>query len=92
VAKKGNVVVRYLRETRTELKKVNWPTRQETWRLTQIVLVVTVGMAIFLWLMDLLFSWWLSGVLGSDPWRIGLAFAMLAVLVVVGVVLGRRKD
>ncbi|HEC35819.1 MAG TPA: preprotein translocase subunit SecE [Anaerolineae bacterium] len=91
-ARKGNVLTRYLRETRAELQKVKWPTRQETWRLTQIVLVVTVVMAIFLWLMDVLFSWWLSGVLDSDPWRIGLGLVILALLVIVAVVLGRQRE
>jgi len=91
-AKKENAIIRYLRDTRTELRKVHWPTRQETMRLTQIVLTVTVGMAIFLWLMDVLFSWWLSGVLKSDPWRIGLSVVVLVISVVVGVVSGRRGE
>jgi preprotein translocase subunit SecE len=90
-AKKANALTRYLRDTRAELRKVNWPTRQETWRLTQIVLAVTVSMAAFLWLADLLFSWWLGGVLASDPWRIGLAVATLAAGVVVSVILGRQR-
>lgn len=92
VKKRDNTLVRYMRETRVELKKVHWPSRQETWRLTQIVLVVTVGMAVFLWLMDVLFSWWLGGVLASDPWRIGMAVAVLALAVVAGVVLGRQRE
>ena len=60
-------------------------------RLTQIVLAVTVGMAAFLWLMDVLFSWWLSGVLQSDPWRIGLSVATLVLSTIAGVVFGRRE-
>ena len=43
-----NAVVRYLRETRGELRKVTWPTRQESWRLTGIVLAVTIATAAFL--------------------------------------------
>ena len=91
-AKKENAVIRYLKETRVELRKVHWPTRQESWRLTQIVLVVTLSMAIFLWLMDTLFSWWLGGILASDPWRIGLAIAGLAFAVVAVVVLSRQRS
>lgn len=41
-------MVRYFRETRGELRKVTWPTREEAWRLTLIVLAVTAAMAIFL--------------------------------------------
>ena len=57
--KKGgdtNAVVRYLRETRGELRKVTWPTRQESQRLTAIVLGVTALMALFLGLLDFMFS------------------------------------
>jgi len=43
-----NALVRYFRETRGELRKVTWPTREEAWRLTLIVLGVTAAMAIFL--------------------------------------------
>lgn len=43
-----NALVRYFRETRGELRKVTWPTREEAWRLTLIVLGVTAAMAVFL--------------------------------------------
>ena len=36
-----NRIVRYIQETIGELKKVNWPTRQEAINLTVIVLIVT---------------------------------------------------
>ena len=51
-----NAVARYFRETRGEIRKVTWPTRQESWRLTAIVLGVTVATAIFLWVFDTIFS------------------------------------
>ena len=63
----GNAVIRYLRDTRAELRKVRWPTRQEAWGLTRIVLAVTVTMAIFMGLLDYLFSLELSGLVGKDP-------------------------
>ena len=47
-SKKQNVVQRFTRETVGELRKVSWPTRQEAWQLTMIVLVVLVIMAVFL--------------------------------------------
>ena len=52
----SNALVRYFRETRGELRKVTWPTRQESQRLTAIVLGVTAVMAIFLGLLDFIFS------------------------------------
>ena len=51
-----NAVVRYLRETWFELKKVSWPTRSEAINLTIIVVVVTTFLAIVLGLLDWLFS------------------------------------
>jgi preprotein translocase subunit SecE len=51
-----NALVRYLRETRGEIRKVTWPTRQESWRLTAIVIAVTILTAAFLWLFDTIFS------------------------------------
>jgi len=55
-AKPVNPVSRYFRETRGELRKVTWPTREESWRLTAIVLAVSTLMAAFLWVWDLVFS------------------------------------
>jgi len=54
--KPDNVVVRYLKETRAELRKVSWPTRQQATNLTVIVLAVTVAMAIFLGTIDFIFA------------------------------------
>jgi preprotein translocase subunit SecE len=51
-----NAVSKYIRETRGELRKVTWPTREESQRLTAIVLGVTIAMAIFLGLLDFIFS------------------------------------
>lgn len=54
--KKENRIVRYFKETRAELRKVTWPSRQETIRLTAIVLAVTIAMAAFLGLVDYAFT------------------------------------
>ncbi len=54
--KKSNPVIRYLRETRAELKKVTWPTRQEATKLTIIVLIVVAFMSALLGTLDYIFS------------------------------------
>jgi preprotein translocase subunit SecE len=51
-----NPISKYIRETRGELRKVTWPTREESLRLTAIVIGVTVAMSIFLCLLDFVFS------------------------------------
>lgn len=55
-ANQPNPIARYWKETRGELRKVTWPTREESQRLTVIVIGVTIAFALFLWLFDLLFS------------------------------------
>ena len=55
-AKKENVVIRYLKETRAELKKVNWPSRREATNLTLIVIAVTTFMALLLGTIDYVFA------------------------------------
>ncbi len=52
-----NPIVRYVRDTRAELSKVTWPTREEGTRLTVVVLIVTVVASLFLFSFDSLFSY-----------------------------------
>lgn len=62
-SKKQNAVQRLVRETVGELRKVSWPTRQEAWQMTLIVLAVLVIMAIFLGLIVDGIAGWLLGLL-----------------------------
>ncbi|MBE7532238.1 MAG: preprotein translocase subunit SecE [Ardenticatenaceae bacterium] len=55
-ANQPNPVVKYFREVRGELRKVTWPTRTESRRLTAIVVAVSLAFAVFLWLWDTIFS------------------------------------
>ena len=48
--------VTYLKEVKTELEKVDWPTREQTIRLTAIVIAVSVFAALFLGFADFLFT------------------------------------
>ena len=43
---------RWLRETRAELRKVTWPTREEALRLTYVVIGLSLAMGAVLGLMD----------------------------------------
>lgn len=54
--KQPNAVQRWISETRGELRKVTWPTREEAVQLTKVVLLVTFAMSAFLGLMDWLFN------------------------------------
>ena len=55
-AKKDNFIIRYFKETRAELRKVNWPSRQEALNLTLIVVAFTVFMAALLGIIDYIFA------------------------------------
>jgi len=59
-----NKLARYIRETTGELRKVNWPTRQEATNLTIVVLIVTFGMSAFLGILDFIFSKLVALILG----------------------------
>jgi preprotein translocase subunit SecE len=89
--KKENVVVRYLRDTRAELRKVHWPTRQEAWNLTKVVLMVTISMALFLGLLDYLFDRELGGIISRSAIAVGVAAVVVAAGVVAAVIMGRQS-
>jgi preprotein translocase subunit SecE len=81
--KQDNRVVHYFKETRAELKKVNWPNRTEAKNLTTVVLVVTVAMAIILFVFDQIASTLLKGVLVD---RDTVSIVILLVASVIGLV------
>ena len=43
----------FLQETRVELKKVTWPTRQDVVSTTGVVIATVFFFGVFLWLVDL---------------------------------------
>ncbi len=49
-------VLDYVRESRAELKKVAWPTKQQLWYSTVIVVVVTAIASAYLGLVDLVLT------------------------------------
>ena len=53
---KSGGIVQYFREVRGEVRKVTWPSREETIRLTGIVLAVTAVMTVILFAFDWTFS------------------------------------
>ena len=46
----------FLQESKQELLRVNWPTRQETLRLTGVVVLISILVALFLGLLDAVFA------------------------------------
>ena len=54
--KKPNKIQKWWRETVGELRKVTWPTKEEALKMTKIVIVVVLATAIFLGVVDFIFS------------------------------------
>lgn len=53
----GEQLLHFLKETKIELKKVVWPTKDETVKTTGMIMIAVVIVAIFLWIVDSFFSW-----------------------------------
>ncbi|PTT33224.1 preprotein translocase subunit SecE [Pseudomonas sp. HMWF021] len=61
---KGKAFFVLVKEARTEIRKVVWPTRQETTQTTLIVVAVVIVMALLLWGVDSLLGWLVSLIVG----------------------------
>ena len=53
----GKLVYSYVTDSRVELKKVTWPTKQETTQTTLGVIFIVIIVGILLWLFDMLLGW-----------------------------------
>jgi len=53
----GKLVYSYFTDSKIELKKVTWPTKQETTQTTLGVIFVVIVVGILLWLFDMLLGW-----------------------------------
>ncbi|OEC49555.1 preprotein translocase subunit SecE [Pseudomonas sp. ENNP23] len=61
---KGQAFFSLAKEARVEIRKVVWPTRQETTQTTLIVVAVVLVMALLLWGLDSLLGWLVSMIVG----------------------------
>jgi preprotein translocase subunit SecE len=61
---KGQSFFSLVKEARIEIRKVVWPTRQETTQTTLMVVAVVLVMALLLWGLDSLLGWIVSLIVG----------------------------
>jgi len=54
---RGDRALSFFKDSRTEVRKVVWPTRAETTQLTVMVLIIVFIVGLFLWMLD----WILGG-------------------------------
>jgi preprotein translocase subunit SecE len=60
----GRTFWQFVQSSRVELRKVVWPSRQETWQVTLVVFVMIVVLGLFFWGLDALLGFlthWLTG-------------------------------
>jgi preprotein translocase subunit SecE len=61
---KGHAAWTLLKDARSEIRRVVWPTRDEVFQTTMIVLVLILVFALLLWFLDSGLSWLVSSVIG----------------------------
>jgi len=53
-------LINYIKDTKNELKHVNWPSRKQTINFTILVISVSVILALFMGFFDILFTYLLK--------------------------------
>ena len=61
---RGQGIWALIKDARTEIRRVVWPTNQETTQTTLVVLVIVLVFALILWGLDSLLSWIVSSIIG----------------------------
>ncbi|MCJ8341168.1 MAG: preprotein translocase subunit SecE [Pseudomonadales bacterium] len=61
---KGAAFFIHMKEAKNEIRKVVWPTRQETGQTTMMVVAVVIIIGILLWGLDTFLGWVVSSVIG----------------------------
>ncbi|WP_045225223.1 preprotein translocase subunit SecE [Methyloterricola oryzae] len=61
----GGTIWEFLKESRMEVRKVIWPTRQETVQATLVVVALVFLVGLILWLLDMFLFWGISSMTGQ---------------------------
>ncbi|MBO1255769.1 preprotein translocase subunit SecE [Alteromonas sp. 5E99-2] len=54
---KGAQFLLFAKDSRTEVRKVVWPSRQEATQTTLVIIAATIVVGLLLWLLDLVIVW-----------------------------------
>jgi len=54
----------FLKDVKAEIKKVTWPSRNEVYSTTVVVIFATFFFGFYLYFMDLIFSWVIKHIKG----------------------------
>jgi len=91
-SRKENAVLAYLRSTRAEMGRVRWPTLEQGWSMTKIVLAVTFSMAIFLGVLDFFFGWLLGQIVSGSAIFMVVGAVVAAGLIVSLYLIGQSDE
>jgi preprotein translocase subunit SecE len=61
---KGQIALKFIKDARSEMRKIVWPTRQETTQTTLVVAAFVVVMSLILWGFDVLFASIINRIVG----------------------------
>ena len=61
----GRLLWKFIQGSRVELRKVIWPTREETIQTTLVVLIFALIGGVFFWLLDVLLGFLTSKIMGQ---------------------------
>lgn len=61
---RGSAAWNLAKEARVEVRKVIWPTREETTQTTLIVVAVVIVVSLLLWALDSSLSWGIQAIIG----------------------------
>jgi preprotein translocase subunit SecE len=63
----GREFRQFAQAARVELRKVVWPTREDTLKTTVVVFVFAAAMGVFFWVLDLVLTWLIRLLTGTPP-------------------------
>jgi preprotein translocase subunit SecE len=63
----GREFRQFAQAARVELRKVVWPSREDTVRTTVMVIIFAIVMGVFFWVLDMILTWLIRWLTGQPP-------------------------
>ena len=63
----GREFRKFAQAARVELRKVVWPSREDTVRTTVMVIIFAIVMGVFFWVLDMILTWLIRWLTGQPP-------------------------
>jgi preprotein translocase subunit SecE len=63
----GREFRQFAQAARVELRKVVWPSREDTLRTTMMVILFAIAMGVFFWVLDMVLTWLIRWLTGQPP-------------------------